>query len=146
MIVTPRLSLSATAALVAGLLAALPCLAQQADSQATDNPAVTAAPQAESSSAGDLWTPKTQSVAPKTDRLFHRHSSGEDEKPPAPLRPVEATKDPAFPEQTGRVGLVEDDSPLPGEMADTPETRKPLFMKSTSGLAQQPDPWFVPKK
>jgi len=139
-------SLLTATALAVGLMVALPCPAQQTDSQATDNPAVTAAPQAESSSAGDLWTPKTQSVAPKTDRLFHPHSGGEDEKPRAPLRPAQAAKDPVFPEQTGRVGLIEDDSPLPGEMADTPETRKPLFSKSASGLSQQPDPWFVPKK
>ncbi len=134
------------AAVAAGLIVALPCFAQQADGQASDNPAVPAIPQAESSSASDLWTPKTQSAAPKTDRLFHRHSSGEDEKRPAPLRPAEAVKDSAFPEQAGRVGLVEDGTPLPGEMADTPEARRPLFAKSENGLAQQPDPWFQSKK
>ena len=144
----PRARSVAFAAGFCSLLAALPCVAQQADNPATDNPAVTASPQAEATAAGDLWTPKTQGATAKADRLVHRHGGGDgaDEKPPAPLRPTSAAKDPAFPQQSGRVGLVEDDAPLPGELAGTPEVRKPLFVKSESGLAQQSDPWFVSKK
>lgn len=90
---------------------------------------------------------KPAAPKPLVDQLNHHHGNGGDDptgqsslrRDPADVPTVRGTR----PDVTG---LAQAHAPLPGEMGEAPEVRRPLFAAPPSDLAIRSDPWALPDK
>lgn len=84
---------------------------------------------------------------PPSDLQIHRHGSGGDDASVQTSLRSDPGDIPSIREQrsTGS-GLQLNHSPLPGELAGSPEARAPLFAKPSNDLSIRPDPWEQPEQ